>query len=294
MFAPSSDVRPSVAATAELELKVLYILDPFRARFGDQINLVRTQDGVLMVKGIVDTEETRKEIQDALSTMIESPALTVQIQTVAEALARQQQSPPARVISREFVGSDEAMPAYADLYRYFSHKLIAAEEKKSGGSPEDDRVDHAIRSFAARVVGRSRRVLSHAIELRQLKQRFSGPELNVLTPDAKARWYSLLRNHADALRRETSALREELAPVFGNVDRSGGESESMKIFTEADLPLAIDRVYQLASSIDEAVRSTFSASSDAPASTLIKSPNFGSSLAATEKIAARIRQAAEL
>ena len=100
------------------------------------------------------------------------------------------------------------IPVYAELRRHFSNA--------SGGSPDDDRVDQAIRSFAARVVGRSRRVLSHAIELRQLKERFSGPQINVLTPDAKAKWFSLIKNHADALRRETSALREDLAPIFFN------------------------------------------------------------------------------
>ena len=289
---PPLNAHSSVAATPELELKVLYILDPFRARFGDQINLVRTPDGALAVTGVVETKEIRKEIQAALSPVHDNPALTVQIQTVAEALARQQQGSPARVISREFTGSDHAMPAYAELHRYFSHKLTTGGEKQSGGSPEDDRVDHAIRSFAARVVGRSRRVLSHAIELRQLKQRFSGPQLSVLTPDAKARWHSLLKNHADALRRESSALHEDLAPIFFNGEGSGGESRGMQISTEADLPVAIDRVFQLASSVDEAVRSAFSASSNAPAATFIKSPNFRFSLAATEKIAAAIRQAA--
>ena len=287
LVSPSANVRPSVTASPELELKVLYVLDPFRARFGDQINLVRTQDGVLVVKGIVDTEETRKEIQNALSSLIDNPALTVQIQTAAEALARQQQGPPARVISREFAGSEHAMPAYAELHRYFSRKLIAE------GSPEGDRVDHAIRSFAARVVGRSRRVLSHAIELRQLKQRFSGSQLDVLTPDAKARWFSLLKSHAEALRRETAALRDDLAPVF-NVEGSGGKSGGIEISTETDLAAAIDHAYQLASSIDETVRSAFSAStSDAAPATLLKSPNFRFSMAATEQIAARIRQAAE-
>ena len=280
-----SSVPPSFAATPEFELKVVYILDPFRARFGDQINLTRTPDGLLEVKGVVDTDESKNEILRALSPVSDNPAISVQIQTVAEVLARRQQTSPDRVISREFAGSDNAIPVYVELRRYFSREQ---------NSSDDDRVDQAIRSFAARAVGRSRRVLSHAIELRQLKERFSGPQINVLTPDAKAKWFSLIKNHADALRRETSALREELAPIFFNNDGAGSELGSIQIATEADLMVAIDQLYKLASSVDETVRSAFTASSDASSPALIRSPNFRISLIATEKIAGRIRQAAEL
>src|SRR5262249_11675979 len=162
---------------------------------GDQVNLIRTSEGVLVVKGVVDTEETRKEILHALSPVMNDPAITVQIQTVAEVLARRQQSPPDRVISREFAGSDNAIPVYAELRRYFSHEQNEERQKKSTALADDDQLDQAIRSFAARVVGRSRRVLSHAIELRQLKERFSGPQVKFLTPEAKAQWFSLVRNH---------------------------------------------------------------------------------------------------
>jgi len=279
-----STVPPSFVATPEFELRVVYILDPFRARFGDQINLIRTPDGLLEVKGVVDSDEIRNEVLRALSPVTDNPAISVQIQTVAEVLARRQQTSPDRVISREFAGSDNAIPVYAELRRYFSREQ---------NSSDDDRVDQAIRSFAARAVRRSRRVLSHAIELRQLKERFSRPQINVLTPAAKAKWFSLIKNHADALRRETSALREELAPIFFTNEGAGSESGSIQVENEADLTAAIERLYTLASSVDETVRSAFSAS-DGPASTLIRSPNFRVSLIATEKIAGRIRQAAEL
>ena len=43
------------------------------------------------------------------------------------------------------------------------------------------------------------------------------------------------------------------------------ESDSMQISSEADLTVAIERLYTLASSVDEAIRSAFTASSDAPA-----------------------------
>jgi RNA polymerase sigma factor (sigma-70 family) len=287
---PLLAVPSSIAATPDLELRVVYILDPFRARFGDQVNLIRTPDGTLVVKGIVDTEETRREILRALAPLIDNSALTVQIETVASALAHRPQSPPDRVISLGFAKSENAIPVYTELRRYFSEGNTKGQ-KESRAALEDDQVDQAVRSFAARVVGRSRRILSHAIELRQLKERFSRPQ--VLTSDAKAKWFSLVQNHTDALRRETSALREDLAPIFFMNEGSGSDSGSIQISTEADLAMAIDRLYKLASSVDETVRSAFTTSSDAPAAALIKSPRFRDSLIAAEKMAGSIRQAAE-
>lgn len=276
---PSLAVPSSIAATPDLELRVVYILDPFRARFGDQVSLIRTPDGALVVKGIVDTEETRKEILRALSP-VDNPALTVQIETVASALAHRPQSSSDRVISLEFAKPENAIPVYPELRRYYSRAAL-----------EDDRVDQAVRSFAARVVGRSRRILSHAIELRQLKERFSSPQ--VLTSDAKVKWFSLIQNHTGALRRETSALREDLAPIFFINEDSGSDSGSIQISTEADLAMAIDRLYKLASSVDQTVRSAFTTSSDDRAAELIKSSRFSASLIAAEKMAGSIGQAAK-
>src|SRR5205085_3798900 len=103
---------PPVVAPAELEVDVAYALDPFRTRLGDQFSLTKTAAGILEVKGVVESDETRKEILGALSRFIGHPALRVQLSTVAEVLARQQQQ-PARLTVREFAGSDQSIPLYA-------------------------------------------------------------------------------------------------------------------------------------------------------------------------------------
>jgi hypothetical protein len=280
-------------ATSELEVEVAYLLDQFRARFGDQINLTRTPDGALGVQGIVDTEETKKEILHALSSVIKNPAVRVQISTATEALARQQERPSDRVIVREFAGSDNAIPLYPELRRYFSqHEDTQGREKRTGPSGKDDRVDEAVRAFAGRVVGRSRRVLSHAIELKQLEERFSAPQLNVLTPSARAKWFRMVREHAEALRRETLLLSEELQPIFFPTETPGAETGGFEISSDADLAPAIERLYRLAAVNDEIVRSAFTASSEAPATTLVKAPRFRASLAMAERLADKIRQVA--
>ena len=289
---PSSLIpHPSVVATSELEVEVAYLLDQFRARFGDQINLTRTPDGALGVKGIVDTEETKKEILRALSPVINNPGVRVEISTATEALARQQERPSDRVIVREFAGSDVAIPVYPELRRYFSRQRDSqSQEKTAGLSPQDDRTDQAVRSFAARVVGRSRRTLSHAIELKQLSERFSAPQLDVLTPSARAKWFSMVRDHAEALRRETSLLSQELQPIFFTSETPGAETGGFEISTEPGLALAIERLYKLAAANDEIIRSAFTASSEAPATTLVKAQRFRASLATAMRLADKIRQ----
>jgi len=291
---PSSFIpHPSIIATPELEVEVAFLLDQFRARFGDQINLTRTPDGVLGVKGIVDTEETKKEILHALSPVTSNPAVRVQISTAAEALARQQGRPPDRVIVREFAGSDDAIPVYRELSRYFSRQRDSqSQEKTAGLSPQDDRTDQAVRAFSARVVSRSRRVLSHAIELKQLSERFPAPQLNVLTPNARAKWFGLVRDHAEALRRETSFLRQELQPIFFSGESPDTQTPGFEISTDADFALAVERLYKLAVANDEIIRSAFAASSTAATGSPVATPRFRLSLAMAEKLGDSIRHRA--
>jgi RNA polymerase sigma factor (sigma-70 family) len=291
---PSSYIHHStVTATPELEVEVAFLLDQFRARFGDQVNLTRTQNGVLGVKGIVDTEETRDEILHALASVINNPAVRVQISTATEALARQQDRQSDRVIVREFAGSDDAIPLYPELRRYFFlQRDSQSQEKTVGLSPEDDRTDQAVRAFAARVVGRSRRTLSHAIELKQLANRFTASQLDVLSPEARAKWFGMVREHAEALRSETLLLSQELQPIFFPGETRGAEPGGFEISPDADLALAIEHLYKLAAANDEIIRSGFSASSDASATTLVKAPRFRASLATAVRLAGKIRQAA--
>jgi hypothetical protein len=245
------------------------------------------------VKGIVDTEETKKEILHALSPVTNNPAVRVEISTATEALARQQERASDRVIVREFAGSDDAIPLYPELRRYFSRRGDAqGQEKTAGPSSEDDSTDQAVRAFAARVVGRSRRTLSHAIELKQLSERFSAPQLNVLTPSARAKWFSMVCDHAEALRRETSLLRGELQPILFPTETPRAETERIEISGDAGLLPAIERLYKLILANDEAIRSAFTASSSAATGSAVAAPRFRLSLAMAERLADSIRHTA--
>jgi len=216
--------------------------------------------------------------------VLHNPAVRVQIVTANEALARQERQRPNRVILREFTESDHGIPAFADLHRYFSRPGNRRGAAQTGdGSSTDDVVDQAVRMFAAQVVGHSRRALSHAIELKQLSGRFSTTELAAISPSARIRWFTMVRNHAEALRRETSLLSGELQPIF--FASESPSAEEAEIIREADLAAAIARLHKLVLANDEVIRSGFAASSGASTGQAVKTPRFWASLAATERLA---------
>jgi len=277
----SSKKHPRVVATAALEVELAYALDKFRTRFGDQLSLTKTATELLEVKGVVDSEETRKEILTALSHVSGHPAVRIEISTTAEVLARQRKQ--TNTVVQELAGSDNAIPVYHDLKRHLTARAPA------GTSSE--RVDQMVREFAARVVGQSRRALGHALELKQLASRFSDKQLNELTPSTRAKWSSLVRNHAEALRQEIANLHGELRPIFFNQNPIG-KTEGTDISSNASLLLAVERLYKMVLASDETVRSAFAVSSGTATGQLVKSPGFQTELAASEKLAERIRQAA--
>jgi RNA polymerase sigma factor (sigma-70 family) len=286
---PERELSPTtlsvpVVASTELEVNLAYALDQFRNRFGDQLTLTKTPAGLLEVRGVVDSDETRAEILKALAGVIDNPAVVrVQLDTTAEILAREQ-SQTDRLIVREFAGSDQSIPMYADLRRYFS--------AHAPGGQTDEQVDQLVREFAARVVGRSQQALGHSLELKQLSSRFSAAELDQLTPSARTKWASLVRNHAEALRRELLTLDGELQRILSPGESRIPEVEDTQIADDASLLVAIDRLQKLVLATDQAVRASFAVSAGASTVEVVKGPQFRIRLITSVKIAGEVRQAA--
>src|SRR5262249_308907 len=106
-----------------------------------------------------------------------------------------------------------------------------------------------------------------------------------------AKWLAIIGEHAAALKRETSNLREELQPIFFATPPLDDAPEDAALTDDASLMAAIERLFELCSAHERAIRSAFSVSSETSASSLIKGPPFWRSLARAERLAASIQKA---
>jgi hypothetical protein len=276
--APASAAAPAVAS-AELEIEVNYLLDQIRANLGEQVTVGRTTGGKLRVEALVETERRKGEILRALGPVLNNPAVVAQVSTVEEAVRRQKsKAADARGEDVEDVDVEtRRIPADDELRRHFSARLAG-----------DARIDEEIERFAERQMSRSRQALMHANALRRLAARFSPEEVRSLAPEARAKWQTMIRQHARGYREQVSALRRELRPVFS--PGAGGEAAGETVGEET-LRRDAERLLRLSYAHDEAVRSAFTLSDASRAPVALRSQQFWRSLATAEALAAAIEAA---
>jgi RNA polymerase sigma factor (sigma-70 family) len=274
---PSTGDAPAAAvASAELEIEVNYLLDQIKANLGEQVSVGRTTGGKLRVEALVETERRKGEILRALGPILDNPAVIAEVSTVEEALRRRKgiATAPRGEEVQEVEVATAKIPADEDLRRYFSARL--------GGG---ERVDEEIERFALRAMGRSRQALMHASALKRLAGRFSPAETRSLTPEARTKWQTMIREHARGYREQTAALRRELRPIF--FQGGGGEVAGEKTDDES-LRQDAERLLRFGYAHDEAMRSAFTLSDGARSSVSLRSPQLWRTLAAAESLAGAI------
>ena len=269
--------RHSEVASAELEVEVAYLLNRIKANLGEQVSMGRTTGGALRVEALVESEGRKEAILSALGPVLGNPAVVVDVSTVAEALARRERAAGRadNLTEREVVVGAGRIPADAELRAHFAARLADGE-----------RVDAAIKQFAAQAMNHSRQALLHASALRDFARRFTPEEVRALDAEARAKWVSMMREHAGAYRREVAALRAQLSAVFGGQGSGGGPGEGSP-------RQAAERLLQLSYAQDGAVRSAFTISEGAGSATAIRSQQFWRQLTESERIAAEIERAYE-
>jgi hypothetical protein len=268
------DDRKAVATTAT-EIEVLNLLNTVGADISEQITVARTAGGRLLVDGLVESAARKNQILHALSPVRDDPSVTINIRTIEEAaleLARQNRVANPSAVDRVEVQKG-TLPVDSDLRAYFA---------RNGRDPGDE-----IPRFASRAVNRSQAALFQASALKRLANRFTSGQLKTLDPAARAKWLSMVKGYAAAVRRETSALRSQLEPVFGEVV-SGGVNENLA--TDEEMIRAAGQLYELAAANDRVVRSAFTLSSGNASVSPVKSQQFRNSLGAAENLAAAIEK----
>ena len=260
-------------ATSAEEVEVLDLLNRAGADITEQMNVTRTADGRLLVEGLVETNQRKKEILNALAPVRNNPAIRIKVQTLEEATkalqkAKQQSAPGA--VEQLQAQKDAAIDP--QLREYF---------ERQGVDPAE-----AVGRFAERAIGRSQAAVFQASALNRMANRFNAEQLKELDAGSRAKWLSILKRYASAVRRETAVLRNELDPVFGGFGDGGGET----VTSDADLIASARRLYELAAANDRVVRSAFTFSSGGASVQGLKTAQFRRSVAQAVALAAAIEK----
>lgn len=274
--APSTSAPPP--ASAELEVDVAYLLNLAKADRNEQVNLARSAGGSLRVEGVVDTQERKNEFLRALAPVINNPAVTIEIQTVSEALQRRVPGGPVSV--QEAEATNDTIAADDELRKYFA-------KRDPGGS-----VDEAIRAYSSRTVNQAYAALFQAIELRRLVNRFADVDMRAVAPDARTKWLAMIHEHARAFERQNAVVRQEIQPIFFP-DSPLDAAEEFVIQNDADLARAVERLYKWALANNNAIRAALTISSQGSAFA-IKSREFWQSIQRAENLAKAIQRYASV
>lgn len=284
---PSSSLltNSSVAATAELEVEVVGLLNRADAFLGEQITVNRPPAGPLQVNAIVEKEERKRELLQALAPVSNNPAVRIQIETVSEAAerqARQAKSSSAPVTLSQVEIAKVVIPADAELRSYLSAR------KELSGSQLEEEIQH----YSDRVMASSQQARMQALALKQIVERFSLNDLRMLSPESRAKWLAMVRERAAAFQRESATLRRELEPLFPGLAASGEVSaREIDLTSDERLAQGVRRLYELAAATDEAVSRSFSVYAQSPQSAPVKQTQFWRSLQSAEALAASIESA---
>jgi RNA polymerase sigma factor (sigma-70 family) len=285
---PPATIHP--VASAELEVEALRLLSQIGADLGQEVTVKREIDGLLKIEGIVETEKRKSEVLSVLTSVAGDAAVKLKIETWAETERRARSgraTSESSVAAQSGAGhtvavdlGNDSIPIGAEL-----RGLLLAR-----GVPRE-RLDEDVRRLAGKAIDRSNRARLQAWALRNLANRFSKEDLGRLDPRARAKWMSMIAEHAAAFRSETRKLREDVAPIF-NISATAPEGEG-PLAEEGDLANAIERLVMLASATDSGVQSSFSISTGVKSSTVVQTQEFWQSVISSEQLAARIQAAAK-
>jgi len=223
---PAPKALPTEAALKDAEVAAAYALHQAQADLGEQIEIVRDPmgqpagqpAGQIVVRGLVETEERKQRLTEALRGI---PLVAAQIQTVEEA-ARQAAATPSSRAARGAPVSEPVIPVTPGtnafeqrLARYF------AERETSPKNDAQRNINLKIAQLSNQVFSESSAAFSEAWALRRLIERFAAEKENELPPAARQRIEEMTANHIARLKTQSRHLRERLEPILVSI--AGGK-----------------------------------------------------------------------
>jgi hypothetical protein len=127
----------------------------------------------------------------------------IDVSTVAEAARRVDSTSHTKdPIHREVEVADSGGPSDSELRKYFMSRV------------PPDAVDSEIRTFTQAVLNNSRQAVLRASALQKLVQRFSASDLQSLSPDAREKWSTMIREQTIGYQRSVAAVRNDLGRIY--------------------------------------------------------------------------------
>jgi RNA polymerase sigma factor (sigma-70 family) len=184
---------------AHLHLQVLVSLHSIGADVGQPISIER-KGGVLLVHGVVGSDEDAVHIRAVLAPFVNIPAFKEDVYSANEFIRREQhQTRPQRISAEEYEIAAVRIPAEVMLRSHFASVGFVGNQ-----------IDAQIETYTQTVLAQSATMLQRAWTLEQFSQGFSREELLSLPSADQRAWFALLNEHAANLNESLVALRRSL------------------------------------------------------------------------------------
>ncbi|HQU84181.1 MAG TPA: sigma-70 family RNA polymerase sigma factor [Pyrinomonadaceae bacterium] len=271
---PTENAPTATTATSELEVKVLQLLNNVNALSGDQINITKSPNGKIQIKGIVDAKSRKDEIINALAEVRGNSSVSINIQTAEEATKNNASKTPNGTLESISVESKNSIPAGEILRNQFASQGMSEE-----------RIESEIRRFSSNALAKSSQIRRSAVQLKQIAERFSPSDIEKMDEATKNNWRKLIKQNAANVAQSAENLRGELRVLNIEAGNGGGNVNSAN---DADLIRAAKRLFELSLAIDGDVRASFS-NSGGSKNVSVKSSKFSTNLGEIIGLARQIK-----
>jgi hypothetical protein len=246
----TSLTRRSAIPSAELEIEATYLLDKAKGDRNEQIKLSRDKNGSLRIDGVVETKVRKDELLHALGPVIHNPSVSVNIQTVDTVATKD--------LGKNMLWSTQSSDIVADRIAVDRELREYLSTTRSGPSHGND-IDSDVNAFASQTVNRSYRAVFHAVELKDLADRFSNTNMRSISAEAQDKLHEMIRTHAKGFMREYAILRRDIEAV-SHFQHSADILKEQPIDNDVQLITAIQKLCRLAQANNETIRAAFTIS----------------------------------
>lgn len=204
---------PTEAELKDAEVAALYTLHQLKADLGEQIEVVREADRQITVRGLVETEARKQQLNEALRAV---PLVIPNLQTVEEAARQQAAETPADRAETNTLAALEISASAANaasvnpFQQYLETYFVERGNERQNAALKAAQLSDA-------VVSETAAALSEAWALRRLAERFKPEQEGEFAAPNRQRILEIMRNHLARLQTHRRSLHAQLNPVLSTI-----------------------------------------------------------------------------